>query len=164
MTTMAKEQTKNALKVEVVGERELRIERVFDAPLDRVWRAYTEPQLLAQWWGRGNELEVERFEFERGGHWRLVEHSGGQSHGFEGRFGDIEPKKRIRQTFEWDGMPTHVSVDTAEFVDLGDGRTLLKGHTLFLTAEDRDGMVSAGMEDGMRQSYEALDRLLAGSF
>ena len=159
MTTMA--QAERKLKVEVVGERELRIERVFDAPLERVWRAYSERDLIAQWWGRGNELDVVRFEFERGGHWRFEEHSEGQTHGFEGRFGDIDPMKSIRQTFEWDGMPTHVSVDTAEFEDLGDGRTLLRGRTIFLTAEDRDGMVSAGMESGMRESYDALDRLLA---
>ena len=158
--TMATQQQKKT-KVEAVGDRELRIERIFDAPRERVWRAYSEPQLLAQWWGRGNELDVVRFEFERGGHWRLEEHSEGQTHGFEGRFGDIVPGERIRQTFEWDGMPTHVSVDTAEFVDLGDGRTLMRGHTIFLTAEDREGMVNSGMEEGMAQSYEALDRLLA---
>lgn len=160
MSTMT-QQKKNALKVEAVGDRELRIERVFDATPERVWRAYSQPELLAQWWGRGNKLEIRTFEFERGGHWRLEEHSDEGVHGFEGRFGDIEPGKRIRQTFEWDGMPTHVSVDTAEFVDLGDGRTLLRGHTLFMTAEDRDGMVSAGMETGMAQSYDALERLLA---
>lgn len=161
MTTMS-EQKKT--KVEMKGERELRIERVFDASLDRVWRAYSEPQLVAQWWGRGNHVDMVKYEFERGGHWRIEEHSEGRTHGFEGRFGDIEPKKRIRQTFEWDGMPTHVSVDTAEFVDLGDGRTLIRGHTIFLTGEDRDGMVNAGMEAGLSQSYEALDRLLATDF
>ena len=159
MTSMTQQQKKT--KVESVGERELRIERVFDAPRERVWRAYTEPHLLAQWWGRGNELDVIRFEFERGGHWRVEEHSEGQTHGFEGRFGEIEPQSRIVQTFEWDGMPTHVSLDTAEFVDLGDGRTLIRSTTLFLTQEDRDGMVSAGMESGLNQSYAALDRLLA---
>ena len=94
-------------------------------------------------------------------HWRFEEHSEGQVHGFEGRFGDIEPQTRIVQTFEWDGMPTHVSLDTAEFVDQGDGRTLIRSTTLFLTREDRDGMVNAGMEGGLAQSYAALDALLA---
>lgn len=159
MTTMAKQQT--GTKVTTVGERELHIERAFDAPLEKVWRAYSEPELVRQWWGRGNRLDLVRFEFERGGHWRFEEHSEGQVHGFEGRFGDIEPRKRIRQTFEWDGMPTHVSVDTAEFEQLADGRTLIRSHTLFLTGEDRDGMVNAGMEGGLNESYAALDRLLA---
>ena len=44
------------------GEREIRIERVFDAPRELVWRAYTEPELLARWWGRGNTVDIERFE------------------------------------------------------------------------------------------------------
>lgn len=159
MTTMAKQE--KAAKVEVVGDRELHIERAFDAPLAKVWRAYSEVELVKQWWGRGNRLDVVRFEFERGGHWRFEEHSGGQVHGFEGRFGDIEPQKRIVMTFEWDGMPTHVSKDTAEFVDLGNGRTLIRSRSIFLMAEDRDGMVNAGMEGGLNQSYAALDRLLA---
>ena len=110
MTTMAKQET--GMKVASVGEREIHIERVFNAPRAKVWRAYTEPELVKQWWGRGNRTDLVRFEFERGGHWRIEEHSDGQVHGFEGRFGDIEPQSRIVQTFEWDGMPTHVSLDT----------------------------------------------------
>jgi len=106
MTTMTK-QEKRSMKVTSHGEREIRIERVFDAARDRVWRAYTEPSLLKQWWGRGNELDIVRFEFERGGHWRFEERSEGQTHGFEGRFGDITPQQQIVQTFEWDGMPPH---------------------------------------------------------
>ena len=64
------------------GDREIRTERVFDAPRDVVWRAYTEPDLIRQWWGRGNPLDIERFEFERGGHWRFVEQADGEQHGF----------------------------------------------------------------------------------
>jgi uncharacterized protein YndB with AHSA1/START domain len=56
-------------------DRTIRVERIFDASLDRVWRAFTEPDLVAQWWGRGNPLVIERMEVERGGHWRYVEHS-----------------------------------------------------------------------------------------
>ena len=56
------------------SEREIHIERIFNAPRNKVWRAFTEPELLAQWWGRGNKLVIEKFELERGGHWRFVEH------------------------------------------------------------------------------------------
>jgi uncharacterized protein YndB with AHSA1/START domain len=54
------------------SDREVRIERVFDSPIERVWEALTEPNLVAQWWGRGNKLVIERMEVERGGHWRFV--------------------------------------------------------------------------------------------
>jgi len=56
------------------SDRDIRIERIFNASRERVWRAYTDPELVAQWWGRGNKLVIERMEVERGGHWRFVEH------------------------------------------------------------------------------------------
>ncbi len=143
-------------------DREIRVERIFDAPRDRVWRAYTEAKLVAQWWGRGNPVEIERMEVERGGHWRYVEHAGGEAHGFEGRYREVTPPERLVQTFEWDGMPGHVAVTTATFEDLGDGRTKVVTVSLFHTPEERDGMLSSGMKQGMDESYAALDRLLAG--
>ena len=144
-------------------DRTIRVERVFDATRDRVWRAYTEPALVAQWWGRGNKLVIEQMDVVRGGHWRYVEHTpDGETHGFEGRYREVTPPERIVRTFEWDGMPGHTVLETAEFTDLGDGRTRLVGTSMFFTPEGRDGMLHSGMEGGMAQSYAALDRVLAG--
>ena len=159
-TTTTKEPTRTA-KVTTPAEREIRIERVFDAPRDRVWRAFTEPDLLAQWWGRGNKLVIERLELERGGHWRFVEHGPDGVHGFEGRFREVTPPERIVQTFEWDGMPGHVVLNDMKLEDLGDGRTRMVTTSSFFTTEERDGMLSSGMELGMNQSYAALDNVLA---
>ena len=64
------------------------------------------------------------------------------------------------QTFEWEGMPGHVSVETATFEDLGDGRSSSRP-SLFHTTEERDGMLGSGMEGGMNETYERLDELLA---
>lgn len=143
------------------AEREIQVERVFDAPLARVWSAFTEPELLARWWGRGNKLEIVRMEVERGGHWRFVEHGPDGDHGFEGRYREVTPTERIVWTFEWDGMPGHVAVETVEFSDLGDGRTKVTSTSLFHTVEERDGMLHSGMETGLNEAYAALDRLLA---
>ena len=143
------------------SDREIRIERIFDAPRDRVWRAFTDPKLIAQWWGRGNKLVIEKFELERGGHWRFVEHGPEGVHGFEGRFREVTPPQRVVQTFEWDGMPGYVMIETAELEDLGDGRTKLVNVSLFHTSEERDGMLESGMEQGLNESYAALDRVLA---
>lgn len=142
------------------SERSVRIERVFDSPREKVWLAMTDPELVAQWWGRGNKLVVEKLELRPGGHWRFVEHSDHGVHGFEGRFGEITPPSRVVQTFEWDGMPAHPCVETMTLEDLGDGRTKLVIESLFYTVEERDGMLDSGMESGMNQSYEALDRVL----
>ena len=160
MTTTAKTMSARAA-VTTPTEREIHVERIFNAPRDRVWRAMTEPELLAQWWGRGNKLVIEKHEMERGGHWRFVEHTDHGAFGFEGRFREIVPPERLVLTFEFDGMPGHVVVNFMTLEDLGDGRTKLIAESLFLTKEDRDGMMSSGMEQGMNESYAALDRVLA---
>ena len=159
---MSTQAAMNRARVSKPSDREIRIERIFDAPRDRVWRAMTDPKHVAQWWGRGNRLVIERMEVERGGHWRFVEHGPDGVHGFEGRYREVTPPERIVQTFEWDGMPGHVAVETATFEDLGDGRTRLVTVSLFHTAEERDGMMQSGMEEGVNQSYAALDKVLAG--
>jgi len=161
MTTTAEQEPMAKATITTRGDREIRIERIFNAPRERVWQAMTDPKLVAQWWGRGNKLVVERMEVERGGHWRFVEHAPDGVHGFEGRFSEVTPPERVVQTFEWDGMPGHVALETATLEDLGDGRTRLVNTSLFMTAEDRDGMLQSGMEGGLNESYAALDRLLA---
>ena len=160
MTTAANEAA-NSTTITTPADREIRIERIFNASRDRVWRAYTEPELIAQWWGRGNKLVIERLEVERGGHWRFVEHGNDGIHGFEGRFREVTPPERIVMTFEWDGMPGYVIVQTATFEDLGDGRSKIISTSLFYTTEERDGFLNSGMEGGLNQSYAALDKLLA---
>jgi uncharacterized protein YndB with AHSA1/START domain len=143
------------------SDREIRIERIFNAPRDRVWRAMTDPALVAKWWGRGNTLVIERMEVERGGHWRFVEHSASGVHGFEGRYREVVPGERVVQTFEWDGMPGFVAIETVTFEDLPGGRTRVVNVSLFHTTAERDGMLQSGMEQGLNQSYAALDRVLA---
>jgi len=148
-------------RVTTPTDREIRIERVFDAPRERVWQAMTDPKLVAQWWGRGNKLVIERLELERGGHWRFVEHGDHGVSGFEGRYREVSPPRRLVMTFEWDGMPGHVAVDTVELEDLGGERTKVVTTSLFHTREERDGMLQSGMEQGLHEGYAALDRLLA---
>ena len=143
------------------SDREIRVERIFNASRERVWRAMTDPALIVQWWGRGNRLVIERDELERGGHWRYVEHSAQGVHGFEGRYREVVPMERVVRTFEWDGMPGHVIVETMTLEDTADGRTRLVTVSLFHTGWERDGFLGAGAEGGMNESYAALDRVLA---
>ena len=160
MTTMTRQAERKAT-VTTPSDREIVIVREFEATRDRVWRAFTEPELVAQWWGRGNEVVIERMEVERGGHWRFVEHGPEGEHGFEGRYREVTPQDRIVQTFEWDGMPGYTILETVEFEELGGGRTRVVNTSLFFTQAERDGMLHSGMEGGVQQSYAALDRLLA---
>ncbi|BDT89330.1 SRPBCC family protein [Nocardia cyriacigeorgica] len=155
--------TTNDAVITTASDTEIHVERVFNAPVDRVWDAYSRIEQLSRWWGRGHQLDIERWEFRKGGHWRFVEHADGESHGFEGRFREITPKERIVQSFEWDGMPAHVAIDATTFVDLGDGRTKVVTDSQFHTKAERDGMLESGMESGLNDSYRALDALLAES-
>ena len=142
-------------------DREIRIERVFDHSRDRVWRALTEPELLKQWWGRGRMTEIETYEFRRGGHWRfVVPGSTGKPEGFEGRFREITAPEKLVMTFEWDGMPGYVIVQAMELEALPDGTTRVVTTSQFHTPEERDGMLQSGMQQGMNDSYAALDRIL----
>ena len=161
MTAATKHAPAAKATVTQMSDRLVHIERVFNASRDRVWEALTKPELVAQWWGRGNKLDVQRLEVERGGHWRFVEHSEHGQHGFEGRFAEVTPPSKLVYSFEWDGMPAHVVLETITLDDIGDGRTRMTTDSLFLAAEDCAAYTNAGAETGMNQSYAALDRLLA---
>ena len=151
-----------AATVTTPTDREIRIERVFDAPRDRVFAVYTDPELIPEWWGtRDATTVVEQMDVRPGGSWRfLVRSSDGSETAFRGTYREIAAPERIVQTFEWEGMPGHVCVETATFEDLGD-RTKVTTTSLFHTGEERDGMLSSGMEGGLNETYARLDELLA---
>jgi uncharacterized protein YndB with AHSA1/START domain len=158
---MADQQSTRRAEVRKEGDREIVTERIFDAPRDLVFRAYTDPELVPEWWGpRGTETVVDRMDARTGGDWRFVHRdSDGSETAFRGTFREISPPERIAQTFEWDGMPGYVSVDIAGFEDLG-GRTRVRTRSLFHLPEERDGMLDAGMESGLQESYDRLDEVL----
>jgi|1186.fasta_scaffold221148_1 uncharacterized protein YndB with AHSA1/START domain len=146
------------------GDREIHVERVFDAPRERVFAAYTDPRLVPEWWGPyGTTTIVDRMDVRPGGDWRFVSRNAdGTETAFRGTYREVTPPERIAQTFEWEGLPGHISVETATFEDLGD-RTRVITTSVFDTAEDRDGMLASGMEKGMNETYARLDELLARS-
>jgi uncharacterized protein YndB with AHSA1/START domain len=136
-------------------------ERSFNAPRELVFRAFTEPDLLIQWLGpRRLKMVIDRFETGHGGSYRYIHRDDdGNEFAFRGVFHGEPSPDRLVQTFEWEGMPGHVSLDTATFEER-DGRTIVRTNSVFQTVEDRDGMVGSGMADGMREGYEQLDELL----
>ena len=142
-------------------DREIQIVREFDAPRDRVFAVYTDPELVPEWWGpRGTTTFVDEMDVRTGGNWRfLSRNSDGSETGFRGTYREVTAPERIVQTFEWEGMPGYVSLDTATFEDLGD-RTKVVATSLFYTTEERDGMLGSGMEGGMNETYQRLDELL----
>ncbi len=143
----------------------IEIIREFDAPPERVFQAHTDPDLVVQWLGpRGLTMRVDRFDAHTGGSYRYVHtDADGNEYGFFGAFHEVRPHDRIVQTFTFEGAPDGVTLETATFEDLGDGRTRLVGKSVGYTLEERDAMLASGMETGVREGYERLDELLAGA-
>jgi uncharacterized protein YndB with AHSA1/START domain len=148
-------------RVTTPTDREIRTERIFNAPRERVFAAMTDPELIPKWWGpREMDTVVDVMDVRPGGQWRFVHTAPGQETAFRGTYREITPPERIVQTFEWEGMPGHVLVETATLEDLGD-RTKLTTVSLFHTTEERDGMLASGMESGLSESHQRLDEVLA---
>jgi uncharacterized protein YndB with AHSA1/START domain len=154
--------TANLLTVTLPSDLEVKLTREFDAPRDLVFEAFSRPEHIRQWWGQAaSSMVVDTMDFRPGGAWRFVEHAAdGQAYGFHGEYRDIQRPERIVWTFEWEGLPGHVSTETMVFEDLGGRRTRIVGTTVFDSTEDRDGMVQSGMEQGAAESYNRLDAYL----
>ncbi len=138
------------------------ITREFDAPLELVRRAWTDPDLVKQWLGpRQYEMVIEQWDARAGGAYRYIHRDdAGNEFGFHGVFHSNDPDNMV-QTFEFEGVPGHVSLDKLALEDIGGGRTRSRIHSVFQSLEDRDGMVQAGMGDGVSEGFERLDELLA---
>jgi uncharacterized protein YndB with AHSA1/START domain len=146
------------------GVPQVLTERAFDAPRELVYRAFTEPELLARWLGpHGYTMKIDRFELRDGGTWRYTHtDQEGNEYAFHGVFhGEPSPDGMV-QTFEFEGAPGHVSMDTLTLEE-HDGSTIVRTNSVFQSVEARDAMVEAGMDVGMREGYEQLDELLSTS-
>ena len=144
------------------GKQEITVSRIFDAPRELVFKTYTDPSLLSQWWGPARyTTEVESMEVRKGGRWRFIQRDDrGNEDAFNGVFHEVVPSEQIIQTFEYEGIPGHhVILETLTFEDVG-GKTHLTDQMVYQSVEDRDGMLQAGMEEGNRESLDRLDALL----
>ncbi|MET0450135.1 MAG: SRPBCC domain-containing protein [Aeromicrobium sp.] len=157
MSTTSKDAT-----IEKDGTHAITIVRDFDHPVDKVFRAMTDPELIARWVGpRGyDNIEVTN-DARHGGTWTLVQRNdAGDEFGFRGVFHGEQTPELSQRTFEWLGMPGHVSFERLTLEDLGDGRTRSRSVSVFTTTEDRDGMLDSGMDRGVNEGYERLDEVL----
>ena len=137
------------------------VSREFDAPRDLVFQAYTDPGLLVQWMGpRKYEMVIDTWEPRAGGSWRFVHKDGDNAWGFHGVFHGEQTPDGMTQTFEFEGAPGHVSLETLTLEER-DGRTTARTHSVYQSVADRDAMIASGMEDGMNDGFDRLDELLA---
>lgn len=140
------------------------ITREFDAPVEAVFRAHKEPELVAQWLGpHGYDMKIDTYDFRTGGRYRYVHtNPAGNQFAFNGVFHVVRDNEFAIQTFEYEDFPDVVSIESMTFLDLGDGRTRLEGRSVYPSIEARDGMAQSGMEKGVTDGYERLDRIVEG--
>jgi uncharacterized protein YndB with AHSA1/START domain len=145
------------------GQLDVTVEREFNAPRERVFAAYTDANAITKWWGpRRYTTTVDKLEAKPGGIWRFVQQGDdNKTFAFRGVFHESRSPEVIVQTFEFEGAPGHVILNTMKFEDLGNGRTKLIAQSVFQTREARDQMQKAGAQKGGEESYDRLDELLA---
>ncbi|MFF2275694.1 SRPBCC family protein [Agromyces sp. NPDC058126] len=140
----------------------IEIEREFAAPVAALFNAHRDPALVKQWLGpNGYEMDIERWDFVSQGGYRYVHtDEKGDAWAFNGTFHSVRENELAIQTFEFEGYPDVVAIESMTFEDLGDGRSKLRIHSVYPTVEARDGMVASGMETGLTEGYARLDGLV----
>lgn len=153
-----------ALTVETpAGEPVIIMKRTLNAPRTLVWKAFTRPEHVAQWWAskRFGTLKVAKLDLRPGGEWRYEQTSpDGNTIAFIGSYLEVIEPEKIVNTFGIENMfDDKAVVETHTFVE-GDGVTYYTSSTRCDSMETRDGMVASGMEEGARESMDQLDALL----
>jgi uncharacterized protein YndB with AHSA1/START domain len=151
-------------ETQIVADPDVRIVRIvreFDASPEEVFRAHTEPELVAQWVGpRSTQARIDTWDCRNGGSWRYVALHEGEEYGFRGCFHEVWPNELIVQTFTFEGHPEGVALEKLALEDIGNGRTRLTATSLVDSFESRDAFIASGMEVGVTEGYEQLDELL----
>ena len=154
-------------------DTQILITRGFDAPKHLVYRAFTEPELIARWWSgeRGNVTSVEQ-DLRVGGRWRYVMIANeGFEVAFHGTFREIVPNERIVNTEVFEGAPgagedpkdpegdeAGAAVTTTTFAEVG-GRTTITQLVECGTKDVRDAIIDSGMEGGMQEAMDHLEKV-----
>ena len=149
------------LKVTLPSDREIMMTRTFDAPRRFIFEALSKCEHVKHWWGpRGFVMTKCELDFRPGGKWRfVVRKPDGGEEAFRGEIREIVPNERVVQTFEWEPLPGHISVETLTLVEQ-DGKTIYTVRSLFDSVEDRDGMLQSGMEGGANETMDRLEEYL----
>lgn len=145
------------------GKQEIIVSRVFDAPRERVFQAYTDPSLVPRWWGPSRwTTTVDSMDVRPGGRWRfIIRNAAGEESAFHGVYHAVTPPESLVNTFEFEGTPGHVLLETITLEE-HDGKTILTNKSVFQSVEDRDGMWQSGMGEGAAETMDRLADLLAG--
>jgi uncharacterized protein YndB with AHSA1/START domain len=150
-------------KVTLPTDKQILITREFDAPARMVWRAYTTPELIKRWWaGERGTVTIADVDLRVGGRWRYVlVANGGFEVAFHGEYREIVPNERLVNTEVFEGIPDadeQAALVTITFTEQ-DGSTILEMLVEHRDQEGRDAHINSGMEGGMQEAMDLLERI-----
>ncbi|ERN40592.1 hypothetical protein KR51_00028490 [Rubidibacter lacunae KORDI 51-2] len=150
-----------ALTLKTPTDTSIHIFREIDAPLELVWRAYTEPELVKQWMTGppDHSMPTCEIDFRVGGQGHYVWKNPEFEMGMTAEFLEIVDRERIVHTENYEGWPEGQSTLTASFRAIGD-RTEIDIHIQYKTQEARDAALQPGFEEGYEASYKTLEVML----
>ena len=147
------------------GKQELFIVREFDAPRELVFKVVMDPKLIPEWWGpRYLTTKVDKMDPRPGGQWRFINRApDGKDYAFHGIYHEVRSPELVIDTFEFEGIPEpgHASMETMHLEELPGGRTRLTTQSVFQSVADRDATLQSGMEEGVKDTYNRLEELIA---
>jgi uncharacterized protein YndB with AHSA1/START domain len=143
------------------NKQEFTFERTFDAPRDIVFQVYNDPKRMPDWWGpAGYKFLKLDMDVRTGGSWEVIQtDESGLPFGFRGVYHEVKKPERVVWTFEFDGTPGHVSLETVIFEELDD-KTKIIGKSVYQSTQDRDAMIESGMEEGLNEGLDRFEELL----
>ncbi len=152
--------TSHTAKVTLPTDEQILITREFDAPKHLVYRAYTTPELVKRWWsGQRGQTTSAEIDLRVGGKWRYVMTANeGFEVAFHGEFREIEANERIVNTEVYEGAPDGEALDTVTFTE-ADGHTTLTILMELATKQDRDMVLESGMESGLQEALDLLEKI-----
>jgi uncharacterized protein YndB with AHSA1/START domain len=159
------ETTSGTAKVTLPADHQILVTREFNAPKRLVWKAYTTPELIKRWWSgeKGTVISAE-VDLRVGGKWRYVMTANqGFEVAFRGEFREIVTDERLVNTEIFEGIPApddHAGLVTVTLTEK-DGRTFMEMLCEYRDKTDRDAVIDSGMESGLQESLDALEKVAA---
>ena len=138
------------------GKHDLVITREFDLPLELLFRAYVEPDIIEQWMG----TKVLKLENRKHGSYQFeTTDSKGNKHGFNGSIHDFVPNVKITRTFQMENTPFDVQLEFLEFEHLSDDTSKLTMQVVYRSVALRDEMLKLPFAQGINMAHNRLQEI-----
>ncbi|QIL41097.1 ATPase [Pedobacter sp. HDW13] len=139
------------------GKQEILITREFELPVELLFKAYVEPEIVEQWMG----TKVLKLESHKHGSYQFeTTDSRGNKHGFNGVIHEFTPEQQITRTFEMENTPFGVQLEYLQFEKLTDATSKLTMHVVYRSVEVRDQILAMPFAQGINMAHNRLQQIV----